>query len=153
MTSKESLILLSEVARLLRKRFEQRAQLLGLTRPQWRTLAHLSKNEGMHQAALAELLEIEPIALVRIVDQLVERGFVERRRHATDRRMWLLHTLEAVRPLLDEIHVLADATKEEALKDIEQDRLDQAFAVLSEIKENLLQACATPFAEKEHKNG
>jgi DNA-binding MarR family transcriptional regulator len=153
MISRESLSLLGEVSRLLRKRFEQRAQRLGLTRPQWRALAYLSKNQGIHQAALAELLEIEPIALVRILDQLVELGFVERRRHPTDRRMWLLHTLDAVRPLLDEIHELGDATKDEALAGIEQARLEQTFAVLSEIKINLLRACATSVAEKEQHHG
>ena len=51
--------LLHEVARLLRKRFEQRARSLGFTRAQWQAIAYLSKNEGIHQAGLAELLEIE----------------------------------------------------------------------------------------------
>jgi hypothetical protein len=67
--------------------------------------------------------------------------------------MWLLHTREAVRPLLHEIHQLGDATKDDALAGIDPERLEQAFAVLSEIKTNLLQACATPVAEKERKHG
>ena len=62
-----------DVARLLRKRFEQRAKCLGLTSSQWQALAYLSNNEGIHQGGLAEMLEIEPITLVRILDKLSER--------------------------------------------------------------------------------
>jgi len=80
--------LLHDVARQLRKRFEQRAKCLGLTRSQWQTLAHLSNNEGIHQAGLAEILEIEPITLVRILDKLEERGLVERRRHPKGLCIW-----------------------------------------------------------------
>ena len=83
--------LLHDVARLLRKRFEQRAKDLGLTRSQWQTLAYLANNEGIHQSGLAEILEIEPITLVRILDKLAERGLIERRQHPTDRRIWLLY--------------------------------------------------------------
>ena len=90
--------LLHDVARLLRKRFEQRARDLGLTRSQWQTLAYLNRNEGIHQSGLADILEIEPITLVRILDRLEERGLVERRRHPTDRRIWLLYLKDAARP-------------------------------------------------------
>ncbi len=152
MSSTQSLSLLADIGRLVRKRFEQRAQSLGLTRVQWRTLAYLSKNEGIHQGGLAELLEIEPITLVRVLDKLGERGFVERRRHPTDRRIWLLYLREEVRPLLDEIHALADATRAEALKDIADERLEETFTVLSEIKNNLVLACEAPIAEQERKH-
>ena len=152
MSSTQSLSLLADIGRLVRKRFEQRAQSLGLTRVQWRTLAYLSKNEGIHQGGLAELLEIEPITLVRVLDKLGERGFIERRRHPTDRRIWLLYLREEVRPLLDEIHALADATRAEALKDIAGERLEETFTVLSEIKNNLVLACEAPIAEQERKH-
>src|SRR5216684_1283328 len=51
--------LLHDVARLLRKRFDQRARALGLSRSQWQVLAHLSRHEGINQSGLAEILEIE----------------------------------------------------------------------------------------------
>ena len=76
--------LLHDVARLLRKRFEQSARDLGLTRSQWQTLAYLNRNEGIHQGGLAEILEIEPITLVRILDKLEERG-LDRAPPASDR--------------------------------------------------------------------
>src|SRR5580700_1653429 len=92
--------LIHEVARLWRKRFEQNIRNCGLTRSQWQAIAYLSKHEGIHQAALAELLEIEPITLVRILDKLEDRGLIERRQHRTDRRIWLLFLKDTARPLL-----------------------------------------------------
>ena len=82
--------LLHDVARLMRKRFEQNARDLGLTRSQCQVLAHLARNDGIHQGTLAELLEVEPITLTRIVDRLEEAGLVERQLHRSDRRVRLL---------------------------------------------------------------
>src|SRR6202171_6720087 len=70
--------LLHEVARLLRRRFEQNARDSGLTRSQWQVLAYLANNEGINQSGLADLLEIEPITLCRIVDKLQALGVGER---------------------------------------------------------------------------
>src|SRR3954451_7591706 len=107
--------LLHDVARLLRKRFEQRSRDYGLTRSQWQVLAYLATNEGIHQGALADLLDIEPITLVRLLDRMEERGLVERRRHPSDRRLRLLHLTEAAHPLLKILWETGQATREEAL--------------------------------------
>ena len=79
--------LLHDVARLMRKRFEQKARGLGLTRSQCSVLAHLARHEGIQQGGLAEILEIEPITLTRILDRLEQAELVERRAHPTDRRI------------------------------------------------------------------
>src|SRR3981189_2383434 len=78
--------LLHEVARSLRKRFEQNARGSGLTRSQWEVRADLAKNEDINQGGLADLLEIEPITLGRIVDKLQMLGLIERHPHPSDRR-------------------------------------------------------------------
>ena len=87
--------ILNDTARLLRKRFEQRARHLGLTRAQWQVLSYLARNEGIQQSALAEILEVEPITLGRILDRLEAAGLIQRRRHAADRRIWRLHLAAA----------------------------------------------------------
>jgi MarR family transcriptional regulator for hemolysin len=145
--------LLHDVARLLRKRFERRAKCLGLTRSQWQTLAYLSNNEGIHQGGLAEILEIEPITLVRILDKLAERGLIERRQHPTDRRIWLLYMREAAHPILAEMRELGDVTRAEALAGVTAEQREALFAILSEMKTNLVVACRTPVAEKEQNHG
>src|SRR3982074_2360874 len=78
--------LLHDVARLLRRRFEQNARGPGLTRSQWQVLAYLALNEGINQSGLADLLEIEPITLGRIVDKLETLGLIERHPDPSDRR-------------------------------------------------------------------
>jgi MarR family transcriptional regulator for hemolysin len=113
--------LLHEVARLLRKRFKQNARDSGLTRSQWQVLTYLARNEGINQKGLAELLEIEPITLGRIVDKFEMLGLIERQPHPTDRRTWLLHLVEAARPKLEEIRELSDVTRREALAGVPED--------------------------------
>ena len=136
--------LLHDVARLLRKRFEQRARGLGLTRSQWQTLAYLANNEGIHQGGLADILEVEPITLVRILDKLSERGLIERRQHPTDRRVWLLYLREDARPLLDVMREVGDVTRGEALEGISADDREKLFGMLATMKINLLEACRMP---------
>ncbi|KQV10852.1 MarR family transcriptional regulator [Rhizobium sp. Root1203] len=145
--------LLHDIARLLRKRFEQRAKCLGLTRSQWQTLAYLSSNEGIHQGGLAEILEIEPITLVRSLDKLAERGLVERRQHPTDRRIWLLYMRDEARPLLAAMREIGEVTRGEALDGVSADQRDALFQILSLMKTNLVQACRTPLAENETNHG
>jgi len=77
--------MLHDVARLIRRRFERRARQTGLpiTRQQARALLLIARHEGLSQAAIATMLDVEPIALVRLLDRLHEEGLVERRAHAT----------------------------------------------------------------------
>jgi len=145
--------LLHETARLLRKRFEQRAGNLGLTRSQWQTLAFLSKNEGIHQAGLAEILEVEPITLARILDKLAELDLIERRPHPTDRRMWLLYMRDKARPLLDDMLEIGNATRGEALQGISDADRDHLVKILTQMKKNLVQACRTPVGDGKTDNG
>src|SRR5260370_6900584 len=78
--------LLHEVARLLRRRFEQNARDSGLTRSQWQVLAYLANNEGINQSGLADLLEIEPITLGRIIHKLQMPGLIDRPPHPSTPR-------------------------------------------------------------------
>ena len=145
--------LVHDVARLLRKRFEQRARQLGLTRAQWQVLVYLAANEGIHQGGLAELLEVEPITLVRILDKLEGRDLIERRRHASDRRIWLLYLREDAHPLLKELRAVGDAARSEALAGITEAEQKQLFETLSAMKSNLLKACNLPVEDRKASYG
>ena len=138
---------LHDVARFLRKRFEQNAKGLGLTRSQWQALAFLARNEGIHQAGLADIMEIEGITLVRILDKLESCGLVERRAHPRDRRIWLLHLTEKARPLLDQLRVIGDRTRAEALDGIADEHRAELMRMLLTMKKNLVQAAAEQPAE------
>jgi len=99
---------LHDVARLMRKRFEQWARAAGLTRSQWQVLAKLSTHEGIHQKGLADLLEIESVKLVRLLDKMQERGLIERRNHPTDRRFSLLFLTPDAHPLLQFMRTIGE---------------------------------------------
>ena len=111
--------LMSDVARLLRRRFDERARAIGITRAQWRTLTVLSRNEGANQGMLAELLEVEPITLCRMIDRLADAGHVERRRDPGDRRAWNIYLTDRSRPLLDQLRELADEVVDGALTGVD----------------------------------
>ena len=145
--------LLHDVARLMRRRFEQRAAALGFTRAQWQVLLHLSRNEGIHQAGLADIIEVEPISLVRILDKLQARGLVERRQDAGDRRCWRLHLTADAHPSLALLQSIGEDTRAEALagfSDAERDALEGA---LSRLKTNLADSCSRPAAHHEAHHG
>lgn len=129
--------LLADVSRLVRRRFDQRANGLGLTRAQWRVLAQLRRREGINQTALADILEIEPITLGRHIDRLVDKGFVERRADPADRRAWRLYLRSEVQPVLDELRAMSAETRVEALKGIPDRDADQLIETLLKIKANM----------------
>ena len=130
-------LLLSDVARLLRRRFDERARAIGVTRAQWRTLTVLSRREGATQGALAELLEVEPITLCRMIDRLAEAGHVERRRDPRDRRAWNIYLTDKSRPLLDALQGLGDAVIGDMLAGIDAATLDRLTADLLTMRDNL----------------
>src|SRR5580698_2946961 len=133
--------LLHDVARLLKKRFEQNSHGSGLTRSQWQVLTYLAQNEGINQAGLAELIEIEPITLGRIVDKLEALRLIKRNPHPTDRRRWLLHLMPAARNRLQQTGEYGDVTRREALAGVSEEDRQHLLRTLQALKENLTQAC------------
>ena len=129
--------LLHDVSRLLRKRFDQRARTIGLSRAQWSVLAHLSRNEGINQSALADILEIEPITLVHQLDRLEAAGWIERRLDPNDRRVRLLYLKDLGRTILGKLQKLGIETKAEAVIGLSATEQDALIDALTKIKTNL----------------
>jgi DNA-binding MarR family transcriptional regulator len=97
------MFLLPDVARLLRIDADKRARAHGMTRAQWGILIWLERQPGLSQKELAELLEVEPITVARLIDRLEARGMVERRPDPKDRRIWRLHLRPPAHGVLREI--------------------------------------------------
>ena len=128
---------LHEAARLLRKRFDQRARGLGLTRAQYQALAYIARNEGIHQNGLADILEIEPISVGRLIDRMEQTGWVERRPHPSDRRVRLLFLTEKAKAVFARMRALGDAIREEALAGIAPPDADRLLELLLQVRRNL----------------
>jgi len=129
--------LLSDTSRLMRKRFDERARTIGATRSQWRTLAVLARHEGINQGGLAELLEIEPITVCRMIDRLEEAGKVERRRDPDDRRAWRIYLTEKARPFIEQFRELANELTNEVLDGISEADRTHMTALLQQMRANL----------------
>ncbi len=129
--------LLHDVSRLLRVRFDRRARALGLTRAQWRVLAHLAPRQGINQSSLAEILEVENITLGRHIDRLEDTEWVERRRDPDDRRAWRLFLTEKSRPVLDRMEVLAAETQEEAMASLSASERSHLMELLRSMKRSM----------------
>jgi MarR family transcriptional regulator, transcriptional regulator for hemolysin len=129
--------LLHDIARLLRKRYEQRARPLGLTRAQWQALSQLQRREGINQSGLADLLEIEPITVARLVDRMQEAGMVERRKDPADRRAHRLFLTGRGRPMLEHGRALADAVYAEAFAGVAAADRERLIDLLLHVRGNL----------------
>jgi MarR family transcriptional regulator, transcriptional regulator for hemolysin len=128
--------LLKDVSRLYVKRFEQSAGALGLTLPQCRVLICLADQEGISQAQLTELTDIEPMTLVRTLDYMESHGWLERRHDPADRRARRLYLKAKGKPLVDEIWHLVDLTRREALAGIPTKHADLMIELLAKIQSN-----------------
>jgi DNA-binding MarR family transcriptional regulator len=131
---------LHDVTRLMRRRFERRTRHFGLsiTRQQARALLSIARNEGLSQAAIATLLDIEPIALVRLLDRLHEEGLVERRPHPTDRRVRTLWLTPLAWGVVDRILAVNAAIREEACAGLPAEMRTALLLALDHMKSNLL---------------
>lgn len=145
-------LLLIDVARILRKRFDQNCRGTGLTRAQWQVLASLYHNEGMTQGALADRLEVEPITIGRIIDRLETAGMLERRPHPTDRRAWQLYLLPAAHPILETLKGIGADTRAELLAGLGEEDVQTVIALLTRMKDNLQAAMTDDIGDRSEKN-
>ncbi len=141
------LFTLGELQRLMRAYADKEAARFGITRAQWAVLARVERSEGMKQAELAELLEMQPITLTRLIDKLCDSGWIERRSDESDRRVNRLHLRKSGRQLLGKLSGLKSELTATALGDISSADAERLVAQLETIKENVRNAIQNPEAD------
>ena len=132
--------MLNDVARLLRTYADYKAAHFGITRAQWAVLVRLDHSEGLNQSELAELLDLQPITLTRLLDKLCDGGLIERRPDPADRRAKRLFLTAAARPFLKKLAGLGEELMATALVGVEPESVDWLIAQLSIVKDNLREA-------------
>ncbi|CCV13038.1 MarR family transcriptional regulator [Mesorhizobium sp. STM 4661] len=135
--------LIHDVQRLMRKRFEARASGLGLSSAQWRLMVRVAKEEGITQARLAELLEIEPISVSRLVDRMEEGGWIERRSDTADRRVRMIFPTAKASEAYAEVKSLAGEVYEVSLTGVSPEDRRVLIKALDVMVENLTDAEAS----------
>jgi len=135
---RDLLIVLHDVARTLRTRFDQKARAShAMTRAQWIILSRLDRQPGMSQNEMAAICEVEPITVARLVDRLEARGMVERRADPTDRRMKRLYLLPPAKPIIEIITKSREEMSARLLADLGPTTYETLVDALLRIKENL----------------
>src|SRR6201999_3797954 len=149
------LFTLGEVQRLMRLYADKQAARHGITRAQWAVLAKVERAEGLKQTELAELMEMQPITLTRLIDKLCDNGWIERRGDENDRRVNRLYLRKAARPLLGKLSGLRSELTATALDGINPSDAHRLLAQLESIKENVRNAIQTTAGEsrKEQRYG
>lgn len=134
------LFALFETQRMVRLYADKLATRFGITRAQWAVLAKLERTEGLNQSELADLMEMQPITLTRLIDRLCNNDLIERRADASDRRVNRLYLRPAARPLLDQLAELRAEITQTALGDMTAADADGLVSQLEHIKDNVRDA-------------
>jgi DNA-binding MarR family transcriptional regulator len=104
--------LLSQVGIHAARQFSERIAEVDLTPPLFRVLNLIDAAEGRSQQAIGEAVEVPPSRMVALVDDLEQRGLVERRPHPTDRRVRALYLTAKGRKTLVRGREIAEAHEE-----------------------------------------
>ena len=145
------LFTLGEVQRMMRAYADRQAARYGITRAQWAVLAKVERTEGLKQSELAELMEMQPITLTRLIDKLCDNGWIERRGDDSDRRVNRLYLRKAARPLLGKLAGLRSELTTTALDGINPADAHRLLNQLDLIKENVRNAIQHPVNEPPRK--
>lgn len=129
--------LINDTARLFRRMFDGNIRDLGMTSLQWRAVARLHREPGMRQSELADLLEVEPITLSRMIDRLADSGMVCRKPDPSDRRAWNLYLTDKAQPLMAQLQREADLVQELALTGIDEEERAMLTRLVERMRGNL----------------
>jgi MarR family transcriptional regulator for hemolysin len=152
-TKREIAFTIMDVARMLRTYADQRARQFGISRAQWGVLVRLDRSEGLKQSELAEILDLQPISLTRLLDRLAESGLIERRADPNDRRANRLFLKPAARPLLEQLAELGTDMMATVLDGLDVNSNERLLRDLGLVKDNLRTAIARNAAQQQVVNG
>lgn len=130
--------LIHEVARLMKRRFEDEAQAHGITLPQWRTLAVMAQNEGIAQSDIAAAIDADPMTMSGILDRLDKRGLIERYPDPRDSRAKMARITTEGHALFEEARSVGIAMYESALEGVDANQQQVAIAALTRMRDNLV---------------
>jgi DNA-binding MarR family transcriptional regulator len=105
--------LLSQVGIHASRRFAERIAEVDLNPPLFRILNLIDAAEGRSQQAIGEAIQVPPSRMVALVDELEQRGLVERRPDPADRRIRALYLTRKGRTALTRGREIATSHEEE----------------------------------------
>jgi len=128
---------IKDVGRMLQTYADQEVRRLGMTHSQWAVLSRIERHEGLKQSEIAEMLDLQPITLTRLLDRLCDNGLIERRPDPQDRRAWRLYLTPAAKPLMAQLDALGRELSQKILNGISPAKIETMLADLGAIRDNL----------------
>ncbi|HSC68924.1 MAG TPA: MarR family transcriptional regulator [Cellvibrio sp.] len=129
--------LLSDNLRLTRRIAARYFEQYNLTLAQARALLGVFRWQGIRQVDLADFMEIQPISLARLLDQLAESGLVERRPDPKDRRAFQLYLTPEAAPIVKIIKEASCEFQDKALAGFTAEQRNALLFGLNKLRENL----------------
>ncbi|MBN9360276.1 MULTISPECIES: MarR family transcriptional regulator [unclassified Devosia] len=129
--------LIHEVARLMKRRFEEEAKVHGITLPQWRVLAQIALNDGITQVGLATAADTDPMTISGVLDRLEKRGLIDRYPDPTDSRAKLARLTAEGEEIFTTARKVGLSMYEAALEGVTPDERQTVITALSKMRENL----------------
>lgn len=132
---------LSVLARQWRRGLEAGLAQAGLTDATWAPLLHLKESgDGITQKELAVRVGIDGSSLVRLLDILVNKGFVERKVDEQDRRARLIYLTAEGREAVKEIRRILAVSEAKFLSNVTPEELDQALDLFDRVGRQIKEA-------------
>jgi MarR family transcriptional regulator for hemolysin len=150
---REFVFTIMDVARLIKTYADQRARQFGISRAQWAVLIRIDRTEGLKQSELAEMLDLQPISLTRLLDRLADNGLIERRADPNDRRANRLYLKPAAKPLLEQLAALGTDMMGTVLKGLDEATIERMLKELGRVKSNLRTAIQNNSTQQQAANG
>jgi DNA-binding MarR family transcriptional regulator len=135
--------LIHDIGRMLRADFAARAVDLRLTQTQWRAIAYLSRMEGCRQNELAEVIEVRPITICRLLDRLAALDLIERRADPGDRRASRLFLTARARAKVERLRAIGDGVSKRAMTGLSAGDRERLLDLLVSLRRNLASQRAT----------
>jgi MarR family transcriptional regulator for hemolysin len=151
--NREFAFTIMDVARMLRTYADQRARQFGVSRAQWAVLIRIDRSPGLKQSELAEILDLQPITLTRLLDRLADNDLIERKPDPNDRRANRLYVTPAAKPMLDQLNVLGADMMETVLEGLDAQTVERTLRQLDTVKDNLRRAISRSSTQQQAVNG
>jgi DNA-binding MarR family transcriptional regulator len=129
--------LLSQIGFAVAQGFKAAMAPLGLDPREFALLNAIATASGQPQQVLSEELAIPPSSMVGLVDSLEARGLIERRPHASDRRVRAVHLTDTGRALLLEAVGAAIAYNDRVRGGLEEEDEARLVALLRQVAAGL----------------
>jgi len=111
---------------------------LGLSLSHWRVLSTVNRLDGCLMSELAEFTTVDRTTLTRTVDQLVDRGLVERQASPTDRRLVRVARSDAGRLVFSQAIDALVAFNSQTLNGFSAEELGVLRGLLQRVLRNLV---------------